>query len=144
MAAEMMQGQFTSPIVLRVDPATQKIPVAGPLKNVDPAIHAASIVCVLVQGDRNPVWVEGRGEWKQGDSEWSGWVNPTGRRVDNPGDDTVPLQPDAEHARGIAIAIAVKDATEEIDATGKSKFVPPSIVTLTWCVDVELDDGAAA
>ena len=137
-----MKGQFTSPIALRLDPDTQKIRVTGPLE-VDPGIHEATIVCVLVQGDDDPVWVEGRGEWTGG-REWTGWVNPTGRRVGRPDDADVPLQPDDKHARGIAMAIAVKDATEETDDAGQSKFVPPSIVTLTWCVDVKLVDGATA
>lgn len=132
-----MKGQFTSPIKLPLD-LDAEVAVVGPLEEIDDGIHEANIVCVLVQGEQDPVWVEGRGTWKEGDTEWTGFVGRKGRTLTRPGCDT-PLQADDKHARGIAMAIAVKDATEE-----GGKFVPPSIVTLTWCVDVALADDPGA
>jgi hypothetical protein len=127
-----VRGQFTSPITLKADPE-EAVYVEGPLEEVDDGIHEATIVCVLVQGDQDPIWVEGRGTWKEGDAVWKGSVGRKGRRLSRPDDAAAPIEPDDKHARGIAMAIAVKDATEE-----NGKFVPPSIVSLTWCVDVEL------
>jgi hypothetical protein len=132
-----VRGQFTSPITLPLD-LDEKIAVRGPLLEIEDGIHKATIVCVLVQGDRDPVWVEGRGKWKDGETEWTGWVGRKGRTISGAHADT-PLQADDKHARGVAMAIAVKDATEE-----NGKFVPPSIVTVTWCVDVALVNAGAS
>jgi hypothetical protein len=141
MAAQSMRGQFNSPITLPPE-GVETVGVSGPL-DVGDGIHEATIVCVLVQGEDDPVWVEGSGHWEAPATEWTGSVSRTGRRVGRPDDKSVPLQPDDKHARGIAIAIAVKDATEETDDTGQPKFVPPSIVTLTWCVDVKLVEAGS-
>jgi hypothetical protein len=132
-----VRGQFTSPITLPLD-IDEKVAVGGPLKEIEDGIHKATVVCVLVQGDEDPVWVEGRGKWKEGQTEWTGHVARKGRKRGSSTPDT-PLQPDDKHARGVAMAIAVKDATEE-----GGRFVPPSIVTVTWCVDVALVDAGAA
>jgi hypothetical protein len=42
-------------------------------------------------------------------------------------------------ARGIAVAVVV---TEEQPVAGK--IVPPRIDTLTWCVNIELEEESAA
>jgi hypothetical protein len=132
-----VKGQFNSPVDLPGD-IRDPVPVAGPLLQVDPEADEATIVCVLVQGDMDetsenptepPVWVEGRGSWKKGDTDWTGEVNRDGRVI---GGGRRALVPGA--ARGIAIAVSVTE--EEPDATGK--MVPPRIDTVTWCVNIEL------
>ena len=138
-----MQGQFNSPITLPSDPH-DPVPVSGPLLNVDPGADRAYLTCVLVQGDLDrtddtkppPIWVEGRGTWEKGDTDWRGEVDREGRVIGGRGA-TRSLGPGA--ARGIAVAVVV---TEEDAIAGK--LVPPSIDTLTWCVNIKLDDGTAA
>jgi hypothetical protein len=131
-----VKGQFNSPITLPSDPH-EPVVVTGPLKDVDSGAEEATIVFVLVQGDlddRNekPVWVEGRGTWKSGDDDWVGTVGREGRVI---GGGHRELGPGG--ARGIAVAIAVSE--EPDDADGHT--VPPSIDTLTWCVNIRLDNA---
>ncbi|MFL5979470.1 MAG: hypothetical protein ACJ76O_12710 [Gaiellaceae bacterium] len=116
------------------------VEVSGPLLNVDPGADRATLVCVLVQGDlddrnESPVWVEGTGSWKKGDSDWSGTVAREGRVI---GESGRRRTLGAGNARGIAVAVVV---TEEEAIPGK--IVPPTIDTLTWCVDIELEDASA-
>jgi hypothetical protein len=130
-----VKGQFNSPVTLP-DNTGDPVPVSGPLLQVDPGADEATIVCVLVQGDlddknENPVWVEGRGTWRRGDGDWTGTVGRKGRVI---GGGHRTLGPG--RARGIAAAVAV---AEEEPAGGK--IVPPSIDTLTWCVNIELVEG---
>ena len=138
-----MKGQFNSPVTL---PSDQHDPVAvsGPLLDVDPGAQRAYLVCVLVQGDMDadtdnkkqpPVWVEGTGTWQKGDTDWTGEVAREGLVIGGKGA-TRTLGPGA--ARGIAVAVVV---TEEEAIPGE--LVPPSIDTLTWCVNIKLDDGSA-
>ena len=131
-----MKGQFNSPVQLpsRLD---EPVTVTGPLLEVDPDADEATIVCVLVQGDmdntdQNPVWVEGRGEWTRtsGSDDWEGSVAREGRVI---GGGRRMLVPGA--ARGIAVAVAVREEKPGPDG----KLVPPSIDTITWCVNVELE-----
>jgi hypothetical protein len=135
-----VKGQFNSPVTLPSDPHDPLVPVSGPLKDVDPGANEATIICVLVQGDledrnQKPVWVEGRGSWKKGDTDWTGTVSREGQVI---GGGRRTLGPGG--ARGIAVAVAVSE--EEDDAAGHT--VPPSIDTLTWCVNIRLEDGIAA
>jgi hypothetical protein len=135
-----VKGQFNSPVTLPSDPH-DPVAVSGPLLDVDPGAERATLVCVLVQGDlddRNqaPVWVEGTGSWEKGDTDWRGTVSREGRIIGGTGGRRT-LGPGS--ARGIAVAVVV---TEEEAVPGK--IVPPSIDTLTWCVNIELDDGTAA
>lgn len=139
-----MKGQFNSPVTLPSDPH-DKVDVSGPLLDVDPGAERAYLVCVLVQGDMDegtdatkppPVWVEGTGTWQKGDTDWKGEVAREGRVIGGKGA-TRTLGPGA--ARGIAVAVVV---TEEEAVPGK--IVPPSIDTLTWCVNIRLENGAAA
>lgn len=132
-----MKGQFNSPVDLPGD-IRDPVPVSGPLLQVDPEADEASIVCVLVQGDMDdtsatpgepPVWVEGKGTWKKGDSDWAGEVSRDGRVIGGGRRALVPGP-----ARGIAIAVAVTE--EEPGADGR--MVPPRIDTITWCVNIEL------
>jgi hypothetical protein len=126
-----MHGQFDSPISLGT---ADSVPVRGPLTGVDPEADQATIVCLLVQdgaGGANPVWAEGRGTWTKGAPKWEGEVSREGRVIGG-GGQRQPLRP-GHPARGIAIAIAVKEEPIVGD-----KIVPPSIDTLTWCVDVQL------
>ncbi|MFL5922315.1 MAG: hypothetical protein ACJ75Q_02820 [Gaiellaceae bacterium] len=132
-----MKGQFNSPVTLPSNP-NDPVPVSGPLLQVDPSADEATIVCVLVQGElddknQNAVWVEGRGSWKKGETDWTGTVGREGRVI---GGGHRTLGPG--RARGIAVAVVV---TEEEAIPGK--IVPPSIDTLTWCVNIELDDRSA-
>jgi hypothetical protein len=135
-----VKGQFNSPVTLPSNP-NDPVDVSGPLLDVDPGAERAWLVCVLVQGDmdedknESPVWVEGTGSWQKGDTDWSGTVAREGRVIGGKGG-TRPLGPG--RARGIAVAVVV---TEEEAVPGK--LVPPSIDTLTWCVNIELEDGAA-
>ena len=135
-----MKGQFNSPVDLPGD-IRDPVPVAGPLVQVDPKADFATIVCVLVQGDMDepadpnvprepPVWVEGRGTWEQGDTNWTGEVSRDGRVIGKNLRRALVPGP----ARGIAIAVAV--AEEEEAADGRK--VPPRIDTITWCVNIEL------
>lgn len=133
-----MKGQFNSPVTLPSNP-NDPVDVSGPLLDVDPGAERAWLVCVLVQGDmdeknENPVWVEGTGSWKKGDTNWTGTVAREGRVIGGGGASRA-LGPGS--ARGIAVAVVV---TEEEAVPGK--LVPPSIDTLTWCVNIELEDGA--
>ena len=136
-----MKGQFNSPVTLPSDPQDPVV-VTGPLLDVDPGAERAYLVCVLVQGDmdgdsdkrQDPIWVEGTGTWQKGDDDWTGTVAREGRVIGGKGA-TRALGPG--EARGIAVAVVV---TEEEAIPGK--IVPPSIDTLTWCVNIELDDGA--
>jgi hypothetical protein len=131
-----VKGQFNSPVNLPGD-IRDPVPVAGPLLQVDPEAEAASIVCVLVQGDMDatppepPVWVEGRGTWKKGQTNWTGEVSREGRVIGENGARRI-LMPGP--ARGIAMAVAVTE--EEPAADGR--IVPPRIDTITWCVNIEL------
>ena len=134
-----MKGQFNSPVNLPGD-IRDPVPVAGPLVQVDPKADFATVVCVLVQGDKDappgtpgepPVWVEGTGTWKKGQNNWSGTVSRDGRVIGENGVSRA-LVPGA--ARGIAIAVAVTE--EEPAADGR--IVPPRIDTITWCVNIEL------
>jgi hypothetical protein len=119
-----MHGQFDSPITLGAP-----VQVGGPLSGVDPKAYKATIVCVLVQGT---VWAEGTGTWTKGNPKWTGTVDLQGHVI---GGGPNQLQPLREgEARGIAMAVVVK---EEPQPPGGG-FVPPSIDTLTWCVDVTL------
>lgn len=134
-----MIGQFNSPITLPSDPH-DRVAVSGPLLNVDPGADRATLVCVLVQGDlddrtQSPVWVEGTGSWEKGDTDWTGTVAREGRVIGGSGGRRT-LGPG--EARGIAVAVVV---TEEEAIPGH--HVPPSIDTLTWCVNIELEDGSA-
>jgi hypothetical protein len=146
-----MKAQFTSPIKLPRDPA-DAVPVDGPLKQIDPDVRKANVVCVLVQAkDRdadNAVWVEGHGTWERSDDEsqdgtWSGTVNRKGMK---PGGESGMLEAGdgAGEVRGIAMAIVVKDGTVETVNEGtpeeRKKLVPPSIETITWCVGVSVED----
>jgi hypothetical protein len=137
-----VKGQFNSPVTLPSDPH-EPVVVTGPLLDVDPNAVRATLVCVLVQGDLDadgddkkqpPVWVEGTGSWQKGDDDWTGSVSREGRVIGGNGA-TRTLGPGA--ARGIAVAVVV---TEEEAIPGK--LVPPSIDTLTWCVNIQLDDGS--
>jgi hypothetical protein len=129
-------GQFNSPVHLP-GPISDPVPVEGPLLQVDPEADAASIVCVLVQGDMDatppepPVWVEGRGTWNKGDTNWTGEVSREGRVIGENGVRRI-LMPGP--ARGIAMAVAITE--EEPAADGR--IVPPRIDTITWCVNIEL------
>jgi hypothetical protein len=134
-----VKGQFNSPVDLPGD-IRDAVPVSGPLLQVDPEADEATIVCVLVQGDMDmdetnettaqpPVWVEGKGTWKQGDTDWTGTVSRDGRVIGGGRRALVPGP-----ARGIAVAVAVTE--EEPGADGK--MVPPRIDTITWCVNIEL------
>ena len=140
-----MKGQFNSPVALPSDPH-DPVDVSGPLLDVDPGAQRAYLVCVLVQGDMDadadtdekkqpPVWVEGTGSWQKGDTDWRGEVAREGRVIGGKGA-TRTLGPGA--ARGIAVAVVV---TEEEAIPGE--LVPPSIDTLTWCVNIKLEDGLA-
>jgi hypothetical protein len=134
-----VRGQFNSPVTLPSN-TNDPVEVSGPLLDVDPGAERAWLVCVLVQGDmddknENPVWVEGTGSWQKGDTDWSGTVARKGRVIGGGGGQRA-LGPGP--ARGIAVAVVV---TEEEAVPGK--LVPPSIDTLTWCVNIELDDGAS-
>ncbi len=135
-----MKGQFNSPVNLPGD-IRDPVSVGGPLVQVDPKADQATIVCVLVQGDMDaapgtpgepPVWVEGRGTWKKGDTNWTADVTREGRVIGENGVSRG-LVPGA--ARGIAIAVAV--AEEDKAADGRT--VPPRIDTITWCVNIELE-----
>jgi hypothetical protein len=135
-----VKGQFNSPVTLPSDPH-DPVPVSGPLLDVDPGADSATLVCVLVQGDlddrsHSPVWVQGTGSWKKGDADWTGTVSREGRVIGGSGGSRT-LGPGS--ARGIAVAVVV---TEEEAVPGK--IVPPSIDTLTWCVNIELDDGSGS
>lgn len=132
-----MKGQFNSPVELPGD-VRDPVSVSGPLLQVDPEADEATIVCVLVQGDmddesqnqsQNPVWVEGTGTWKKGQSDWEGTVSRDGRVIGGGRRALVPGP-----ARGIAVAVAV---TEEQPAGGR--MVPPRIDTVTWCVNIKLE-----
>lgn len=138
-----MKGQFNSPVTLPSDPH-DPVAVSGPLVDVDPGAERAYLVCVLVQGDMDrtddtkppAIWVEGTGTWQKGDTDWSGEVAREGRVIGGKGATRTLAR---GTARGIAVAVVV---TEEEAIPGK--IVPPSIDTLTWCVNIELDDGTAA
>jgi hypothetical protein len=136
-----VKGQFNPRVNLPGD-IRDPVPVAGPLHDVDPKADFATIVCVVVQGDMEepadpnvprepPVWVEGRGTWEQGDTNWTGEVSRDGRVIGK--NLRRALVPGA--ARGIAIAVAV--AEEDKAADGRT--VPPRIDTITWCVNIELE-----
>jgi hypothetical protein len=137
-----VRGQFNSPITLPSNP-DQPVEVSGPLLDVDPSADRATLVCVLVQGDldgdtdESPFWVEGTGSWKKGDTDWTGTVAREGRVIGG-GDRRRALGKGA--ARGIAVAVVV---TED-DAIPGKQLVPPSIDTLTWCVNIKLDDGSGS
>lgn len=132
-----MHGQFNSPVNLPGD-ISDPVPVSGPLLQVDPEADEASIVCVLVQGDmdatpaESPVWVEGKGTWKKGQTGWTGEVSREGRVI---GENGVRRILARGPARGIAMAVAVTE--EEPSADGR--MVPPRIDTVTWCVNIMLD-----
>jgi hypothetical protein len=139
-----MRGQFNSPISLPRD-QDAPVPVAGPLV-VDSDATSATVVCVLVQFKEDDpmtaVWVEGHGTWKQGDTDWSGYVSREGR---TPGGGTGKLEAGAGEVRGIAMATIVKGGSVEDGEDGKKHLVPPSLETLTWCVGVRVqNDGAQA
>ncbi len=136
-----MKGQFNTPVNLPGD-IRDPVPVAGPLVQVDPKADFATVVCVLVQGDMDepadpnvprepPVWVEGRGTWEQGESNWTGEVSRDGRVIGKNLRRALVPGP----ARGIAIAVAV---AEEVPGTD-GRTVPPRIDTITWCVNIELE-----
>ena len=131
-----MRGQFNSPITLPRDGG--EVPITGPLLDVDADARRATIVCVLVQSKEddadNAVWVEGRGTWERGQSNWEGTVSREGRKPDG---STGALQAGAGEVRGIATATIVRDGSVE-----NGHLVPPSIDTITWCVGVGVrDDG---
>jgi hypothetical protein len=134
-----VKGQFNSPVKLPSDPHDPVV-VTGPLLDVDPGAESATLVCVLVQGDLDedkhdsPVWVQGSGHWQKGDDNWTGAVSREGRVIGGKGA-TRTLGPGS--ARGIAVAVVV---TEEEAIPGK--LVPPSIDTLTWCVNIKLEDDS--
>jgi hypothetical protein len=134
-----VRGQFNSPVDLPGD-IRDPVPVSGPLLQVDPEADEATIVCVLVQGDMDeqsetptqpPVWVEGKGAWKKGQTDWTGAVPRDGRVI---GENGVRRALVPGPARGIAVAVAVTE--EEPAADGR--MVPPRIDTITWCVNIEL------
>jgi hypothetical protein len=134
-----VRGQFNSPVTLPSNP-NDPVAVSGPLLDVDPGAERATLVCVLVQGDlddrnESPVWVEGKGSWEKGDTDWTGSVAREGRVI---GGDGRRRAIGPGEARGIAVAVVV---TEEEAVPGR--IAPPSIDTLTWCVNIELDDGSA-
>lgn len=133
-----MKGQFKSPVTLPSD-LSRPVKVSGPLLNVDPGADRATLVCVLVQGDpdknESPVWVEGIGSWEKGATMWEGTVARKGRVIGQQQERAL----GQGEARGIAVAVVV---TEEQPVAGK--IVPPSIDTLTWCVNIELEEESAA
>jgi hypothetical protein len=119
-----MNGQFTSPINLPADPDAP-IGISGPLSDVES--DRARVLFLIVQGDGpNAVTVCGEGVWTGGPS-WFGRVNRKGKRAAGGEDDLGPGP-----ARGIALAIAIKDATLD-----NGQFIPPTIAALTWCVNIE-------
>jgi hypothetical protein len=126
-----MHGQFDSPITLPTDP-TKQVDISGPLHDVDPKATKARVLFLVIQGDGdNAVTVEGEGTWLRGseDTPWFGRVDRKGKRAAG-GMATLEAGP----ARGIALAIALKDG----ELVG-GHFIPPSIEALTWCVNIEFE-----
>jgi hypothetical protein len=131
-----MHGQFDSPVELPNDP-DELIRISGPLLEVDPRADRATVHFLIVQGEgEDSVIVDGEGTWRKGPPEtpWTGTVRRVGKRAGG-GEGTLRAAP----ARGIAVAVAIKDG----ELLG-SEFVPPSIETLTWCVNIAFTQGSAA
>jgi hypothetical protein len=123
-------GQFDPQLTLPTDP-TEKIRVAGPLRDMDPKDTSAKVLFLIVQGEgKDALTVQGEGKWtrgsSQGDKPWIGRVNREGTKV---GGKTGRLK--KGKARGIGLAIVVKDGS----LTANGEFVPPGIEALTWCAD---------
>jgi len=131
-----MHGQFDSPVELPTDP-DELIRISGPLLEVGPRADRATVHFLIVQGEgEDSVIVNGEGTWTQGPQEtpWTGTVGRVGKRAGG-GDGTLTEGP----ARGIAVAVAIKDG----ELVGR-EFVPPSIETLTWCVNITFAQGSAS
>ena len=131
-----MRGQFDSPVELPNDP-DELIQISGPLLDVGPRADRATVHFLIVQGEgEDSVIVSGEGTWTQGPHEtpWTGTVGRVGKRAGG-GDGTL----EEGAARGIAVAVAIKDG----ELLGR-EFVPPSIETLTWCVNITFAQGSTA
>lgn len=123
----MAVGKFDRELPL---PPQGPVPIKGPFDPQDPAVDAARVLFLIVQGDgKDTVVVDGEGTWhRTGGDDWSGTVPRTGPRVGGNGERT--LEPGL--ARGIALSVVIKPG-EVFD--GGRRFEPPAIETLTWCAN---------
>jgi hypothetical protein len=125
----MSIGRFDRKLPL---PRQGRVPVKGPFKPQDPAVNAAKVMFLIVQGEgKDAVIVEGEGSWNRADgTDWNGIVDRRGKRVGGQGLGTLKLG----LARGIALSVVIKPGS--VFDRGR-KFDPPTIESLTWCADFQ-------
>lgn len=119
------------------------VEVSGPFDPERSDVRRATVYFVIVQGEgqADMVSVEGCGEWRQGDADWTATVPAAGLRADGT-DGALDLSRDSGRVRGIAVALAMTPSVRSI--LDSSRFDPPTIEQLTWCTETRLVAAAAS
>jgi hypothetical protein len=116
-------SQFTSPLKIK----NNGFHVGGPftLYEDEVIVEEVTIRFLVMQKDQDGQWIRvgGQTTWKTGDGDWEEIVPLANQHVQQ-------LRAGAE-TRAIGIAVALKR---------QEPPNPPAFDTLTWCVDVDVED----
>ena len=122
----MAAGRFDRELPL---PPQGRVPIKGPFDPQDPAVDAARVLFLIVQGEgEDAVIVNGEGTWHARDgNEWSGTAPRTGPRVGGRNGNA------SAGARPRHRTLGRHQAGH--GPRRRTRFEPPAIETLTWCAN---------